>query len=76
MSARERLEFMIRTEPSDMRIRSVEEARAAIAAYRVQVLVEAALWFERRCPEAGGTLPLCMCHAAPELRRYSEGGPR
>jgi hypothetical protein len=37
-------------------------------AYRAEVLHEAAAWFERQCPEAGGAFELCMCHAAGPLR--------
>ena len=44
------------------------EVQAALDAYREEVLNEAAMWFERACPEVDALLPVCMCHAAPELR--------
>ena len=40
---------------------------------RATVLREAADWFEEHCPNASGGLPLCMCHAADELRRLADG---
>lgn len=32
----------------------------------------AADWFERACPDVEALLPVCMCHAAPELRRLAD----
>ena len=43
------------------------------ATERATVLREAADWFEEHCPDASGGLPLCMCHAADELRRLADG---
>lgn len=39
---------------------------------RAQVLREAARKFQTECPEAGGQLPLCMCHAADPLRELAD----
>lgn len=41
-------------------------------AYRSEVLLAAADWFETGCPDAGGDLELCMCHAAEPLRRMAD----
>lgn len=35
-------------------------------------LRRAAAWFEERCPDASGGLPLCMCHAADELHSLAD----
>ncbi|WP_129293169.1 hypothetical protein [Streptomyces lydicus] len=39
---------------------------------RVEVLREAADRFEAECPDAGGSMDLCMCHAAEPLRRMAD----
>ncbi|HET6636816.1 MAG TPA: hypothetical protein VFH77_17505 [Streptomyces sp.] len=39
---------------------------------RVQTLRDAADWFERACPDVEALLPVCMCHAAAELRRLAD----
>lgn len=36
------------------------------------VLREAADRFEQECPDVDGELDLCMCHAAPVLRRWAD----
>lgn len=36
------------------------------------VLREAADRFEAECPDADGTLDLCMCHAATVLREWAD----
>jgi hypothetical protein len=42
----------------------------AVTVDRAAVLREAADWFERECPDAGGSMDLCMCHAAEPLRQW------
>ncbi|WP_431980066.1 hypothetical protein [Streptomyces qinglanensis] len=43
---------------------------------RAQVLRAAARKFEAECPDAGGQLPLCMCHAAVPLRELADAAER
>ncbi|MDR3084304.1 MAG: hypothetical protein LBV60_25890 [Streptomyces sp.] len=39
---------------------------------RAAVLRETADRFERECPDAGGAMDLCMCHAAEPLRAWAD----
>ncbi|MEU7155123.1 hypothetical protein [Streptomyces chrestomyceticus] len=43
-----------------------------LRANRAEVLCKAADWFEAECPSAGGSMDLCMCHAAEPLRRMAD----
>ena len=45
--------------------------RLPAPADRAAVLREAADRFERECPDAGGSMGLCMCHAAEPLREWA-----
>jgi len=52
--------------------RTGKAAAQAPAIDRAAVLREAADRFERECPDAGGSMGLCMCHAAEPLRRWAD----
>lgn len=42
------------------------------AAVRAELYREAADRFEDECPDQGGSLELCMCHAAQPLRQWAD----
>ena len=50
----------------------LKEADRIVGAVRAEVVHEVADLFEAQCPEAGGSLDLCMCHAAEPLRGIAD----
>lgn len=48
------------------------EPEAAPTVDRATVLREAADRFERECPDPGGPMDLCMCHATEPLREWAD----
>lgn len=54
-------------------VRQKVEARVAqLAQTTPTALRDAADRFERECPDAGGPMDLCMCHAAAQLRDWAD----
>lgn len=51
MSARERLQDMVRTERGDMNVYSQPEVRTALDAYRTEVLAEVTAWLVKKARE-------------------------
>ncbi|MFI7010009.1 hypothetical protein [Streptomyces sp. NPDC050145] len=51
---------------------SREAADHILSKHRSEALAEAADWFERDCPDSGGPMNLCMCHASEPLRAWAD----
>ncbi|MFF8716212.1 hypothetical protein ACF07T_32975 [Streptomyces sp. NPDC015184] len=74
MNAREQLQIMVRTTRGSMTVWSPPEVRAALDAYRAEVLTEAADDLVAACPDHGDADEAwmdCPCEYADELRRMA-----
>jgi hypothetical protein len=60
------------TTPAELAAKVRADITREAAEITAIVLRETADRFEQECPDADGELDLCMCHAAPVLRRWAD----